>query len=60
MLASTERELAKVAAMAERGRAGGRGALWGAAAIGERVGRVINKYQMAKHFTRTITDISFS
>ena len=54
MLEATERELAKVAAMAERGAAGGRAGLWGEAAIGERVGRVINKYQMAKHFTRTI------
>ena len=50
MLVATERELAKVAAMVERG----------AAAIGERVGRVINKYQMAKHFTRGITDTSFT
>ena len=50
MLVATERELAKVAAMVERG----------AAAIGERVGRVINKYQMAKHFTRSITDTSFT
>ena len=54
MLEATQRELAKVAAMAERGAAGGRAGLWGEAAIGERVGRVINKYQMAKHFTRTI------
>jgi hypothetical protein len=60
MLAATERELAKVAAMVERGAAGGRAGLRGAAAIGERVGRVINKYQMAKHFTRTITDTSFT
>lgn len=59
MLQATERELAKVAAMVERGAAGGRAGLQGAAAIGERVGRVINKYQMAKHFTRTITDTSF-
>jgi hypothetical protein len=56
MLAATERELAKVTAMVERGAAGGRAGLRGAAAIGERVGRVINKYQMAKHFTRTITE----
>ena len=55
MLVATERELAKVAAMVERGAASGRGGLQGAAAIGERVGRVINKYQMAKHFTRSIT-----
>ena len=60
MLGATERELAKVVAMAERGAAGPRGGLRGAATIGERVGRVINKYQMAKHFTRTITDSRFS
>lgn len=60
MLVATERELAKVAAMVEQGAAGGRAGLRGAAAIGERVGRVINKYQMAKHFTRTITDTSFT
>jgi len=50
MLQATERELAKVSAMVERG----------AAAIGERLGRVINKYQMAKHFARTVTDTSFT
>ncbi len=60
MLQATERELAKVAAMVERGAAGGRAGLRGAAAIGERVGRVINKYQMAKHFSRGITDTSFT
>ncbi len=60
MLAATERELAKVTAMVERGAGGGRAGLRGTAAIGERVGRVINKYQMAKHFTRTITDSSLT
>ena len=60
MLVATERELAKVAAMVERGAASGRGGLQGAAAIGERVGRVINKCQMAKHFTQSITDTSFT
>jgi hypothetical protein len=60
MLAATDKELAKVAAMVERGAGGGRAGLRGAAAIGERVGRVINKYQMAKHFTRTITDSSLT
>ena len=60
MLAATERELAKVAAMVARGAAGGRAGLRGAAAIGERLGRVVNKYAMAKHFTRTVTDTSFS
>ncbi|MFI5270260.1 MAG: IS1634 family transposase, partial [Chloroflexota bacterium] len=60
MLLATEKELDKVARMVERGAAGGRAGLQGAAAIGERVGRVVNKYQMAKHFIRTITDSSFS
>ena len=60
LLVATEKELAKVAAMAERGAAGGRAGLHGAAIIGERVGRVVNKYNMAKHFQRTVTDTSFS
>jgi Transposase DDE domain len=59
LLAATEQELGKVQAMVERAAAGGRAGLRGAAAIGERVGRVVNKYAMAKHFTRTITDSSF-
>lgn len=60
MLQATERELAKVSAMVARGAAGGRAGLRGTAAIGERLGRVINKYQMAKHFARSITDTSFT
>ena len=60
LLVATEKELAKVAAMAERGAAGGRAGLQGAGKIGERVGRVVNKYNMAKHFRRTVTDTSFS
>jgi Transposase DDE domain len=60
LLAATEKELAKVQAMVARGAAGGRAGLRGEAAIGERVGRVINRYHMAKHFTRTITDTSFN
>jgi hypothetical protein len=60
LLLATEQELAKVAAMAERGATGGRAGLHGAAAIGERVGRVVNRYEMAKHFIRTITDTSFT
>ena len=60
LLVATEKELVKVAAMAERGAAGGRAGLQGAASIGERVGRVVNKYNMAKHFRRTVTDTSFS
>ena len=58
MLQATERELAKVSAMVARGAAGGRAGLRGTAAIDERLGRVINKYQMAKHFARSITDTS--
>ena len=60
LLQATEKDLAQVAAMAARGVAGGRAGLRGAAAIGERVGRVVNQHAMAKHFTRTITDSSFS
>jgi transposase len=59
MLQATERELAKVAAMVERRARGGRGGIRGAATIGERVGRVVNKYQMAKHFTWTISETAF-
>lgn len=59
MLVATEKEFAKVSAMAERGAAGGRAGLQGSAAIGERVGRVVNKYNMAKHFRRTVTETSF-
>ena len=60
MLQATEKDLAQVANMVARGAAGGRAGLRGAAAIGERVGRVVNKHAMAKHFSRTITDTSFS
>ena len=60
MLKATERDLAKVVAMVERRACGGRGGIRGAAAIGERVGRVVNKYQMAKHFTWTITEAAFA
>jgi len=60
LLQATEKELAKVAAMVLRGASGGRAGLQGAAKIGERVGRVVNRYAMAKHFVRTITDTSFS
>lgn len=60
LLLATEKELAKVAAMVERGAAGGRAGLQGVAAIGERVGRVVNKHKVAKHFVRTITEHSFS
>lgn len=60
LLLATEKELAKVAVMVERGATGGRAGLTGAAAIGERVGRVVNKYEMAKHFTREVTDTVFT
>jgi hypothetical protein len=38
----------------------GRGTLAGAAAIGVEVGKVINTYKVGKHFTRAITDTSFT
>ena len=60
MLVASEKELDKVVAMVARGAEGGRAGLQGAAKIGERVGRVVNKYAMAKHFRRTITASSFS
>ena len=58
LLASTERELAKVCQMVS----GPRGTLRNADAgkIGERAGRVINKYKVAKHFDLQIADGSFS
>lgn len=36
------------------------GRLWGRDSIGVRAGKVINKYQVAKHFKLTINDDSFS
>jgi hypothetical protein len=60
LLQATERELAKVSAMAERGAAGGRAGLRGQVAIAERVGRVVNKHGMAKHLVRTITETSLT
>jgi len=58
LLAATEAELEKVRRMVE----GSRGRLRGAAAgvIGERVGRVSNRYKMAKHFELAIRDGVFS
>ncbi|MEL6341441.1 MAG: IS1634 family transposase [Myxococcota bacterium] len=53
MLNATRRALAKVRRMVRSGRLKGRDA------IGVRVGRVINKYKMAKHFKLTITDTQF-
>lgn len=48
LLEATEGELERVRAMVERG------ALRGEARIGVRVGRVLNKYKVAKHFELTI------
>ncbi|MGO9901165.1 MAG: IS1634 family transposase, partial [Solirubrobacteraceae bacterium] len=58
LLEATEAELAKVKSMVE----GDRGRLKNASGgrIGERVGRVVNKRKMAKHFTLEITDGAFS
>ena len=58
LLRATERELDKVKHMVE----GPRGSLRNAPAckIGERAGRVSNKYKVAKHFELKISDGSFS
>jgi hypothetical protein len=58
LLAATETELDKVKASVH----GPRGRLRGAPAgkIGERAGRTVNKYKMAKHFTLTISDGQFA
>ena len=54
LIAATERELLKVQGMVERGR------LQGQDEIGVRVGRVINKYKVAKHFDLVIEDTAFT
>jgi hypothetical protein len=58
LLAATETELDKVKASVE----GPRGRLRGAPAgrIGERAGKISNKYKVAKHFTLQITDGAFA
>jgi Transposase DDE domain len=58
LLQATERELHKVCQMVS----GPRGSLRNATAgkIGERAGRVTNKYKVAKHFELQIADRSFS
>jgi len=53
LLAATAKELGKVSGMVARKR------LRGKDAIGVRVGRVVNKYKMAKHFELTIKDDHF-
>jgi DDE family transposase len=53
LIAATTAELEKVQAMVARG------TLEGTAAIGLRVGKVLNKYKVAKHFDLAIDDTSF-
>jgi transposase len=55
LLEATERQLATVAKAVARDRR----PLRGAAKIGLRVGKVIGRFKMAKHFKFTITDASF-
>jgi transposase len=53
LLAATDIELAKIAARVNNGK------LHGADDIGVAVGKTVNKYKMAKHFTLDITDNTF-
>jgi hypothetical protein len=54
LLAATEKNLAKIRAAVDAGR------LRGAGKIGERVGKVIDKHKVGKHFIREISDTTFS
>jgi hypothetical protein len=54
LIAATERELQKIADMVAGGRLAGRDK------IGVRVGKVIGKYKMAKHFDLDIQDAAFA
>ena len=54
LLAATETELTKIEAMVEAGR------LTDCAAIGVRVGKVINKRKVGKHFTTSISQGTFT
>jgi transposase len=54
LIAATERELDKVAAMVAAGR------LKGAGAIGVRAGKVADRYKVAKHFDLAIAEASFA
>ena len=56
LLAATERDLGKIVAAVGRQR----GPLRGEAEIGVRVGKVINRHKMTKHFDLTIGEASFS
>jgi hypothetical protein len=53
LIAATTEELEKVRKMVARGK------LKGSGEIGVRVGKVVNRYKVAKHFDLTITDHSF-
>ena len=53
LIAATTEELEKVGKMVARGK------LKGSGEIGVRVGKVVNRYKVAKHFELTITDHSF-
>ena len=54
LLAATDVELAKISAAVTAGR------LSGAGKIGVRVGKVIGRYKMAKHYILAITDTTFA
>jgi hypothetical protein len=54
LLVATEKDLAKIAASVQAGR------LTGADKIGERIGKVIGKHKVAKHFLREVTDSTFT
>jgi hypothetical protein len=54
LLAATDNELTKIAARVANGK------LRGADDIGLAVGKIVNKYKMAKHFTLDITENTFS
>jgi len=56
LLEATENDLRRIQVRVERARR----PLRGAAAIGQAVGAVLGRRKMAKHFTTTITDDSFS
>ncbi|MGH3780927.1 MAG: IS1634 family transposase [Pseudonocardiaceae bacterium] len=54
LLAATEQDLDKIATSVHAGR------LTGADKIGERIGKVIGKHKVAKHFLREVTDSTFT
>ena len=56
LLAATERDLARITTATERARR----PLRGQDRVGVRVGRVLGRFKMAKHFTYTITDTGFT